>query len=77
MGQAFGLCPKCLKMRSITRHHLHPKRYFKRSKAILHLCRQCHNELEYLITDSEINGKMEKKHYVQIAIDFLRGGNNE
>ena len=74
MGQAFGLCPKCLRLKPLTKHHVHPKRHFKRSKAILHLCRSCHDHLEHLISWSEHNGRMEKKDYTKVAINFMRGG---
>lgn len=45
-GKVF--CPKCRKIKDISRHHIFPQRHFAHSP-ILHMCRSCHTDLERLI----------------------------
>ncbi|PIR57795.1 MAG: hypothetical protein COU71_02105 [Parcubacteria group bacterium CG10_big_fil_rev_8_21_14_0_10_38_31] len=41
------VCPVCKEKRDPTRHHVLPKRHFKkRSKDILKVCRRCHDKIE-------------------------------
>jgi len=71
-GVNCGLCPKCLVIKRLTRHHLLPVRHFgdgSRSP-ILHLCRQCHDEIEKLIPYI----KLSPREYFRIARDFLKEG---
>ena len=46
----YGLCPKCLRLRELTKHHILPKRVFAPGKhsPLLHLCRECHDTIDYL-----------------------------
>jgi len=43
------VCPKCNQYKLLTKHHVLPQRHFGRSKFILKLCRECHDEIEMLI----------------------------
>lgn len=42
------LCPGCLEVKPATRHHCLPCRHFENSP-ILHLCDECHRQIEKLI----------------------------
>ena len=66
----YGLCPKCLELKELTKHHIFPRRFFKKDKrpAILHLCRSCHDKLEMRIPYKE---KMYKSEYIAITQEFL------
>ena len=64
-----GVCPKCKKDRHLTRHHVKPKRYFKRSGTIK-ICRRCHDELESLIPYE----RKPIKFYYRIIRIFMEGG---
>lgn len=67
-----GLCPKCLYIRELTRHHIYPVRFFgrrnERTNPILHLCRTCHDGIERIIPHREV---LTKQDYLQIAREFL------
>jgi hypothetical protein len=52
-------CPKCLRVKRLTKHHLHPKRYYGGSGQIVEVCRECHNDLEAFITEMEYERKKE------------------
>ena len=68
-----GLCPACLYVRELTRHHIYPRRFFGNYKnsPILHLCRSCHDEIE---KDIDQNVQLRKSDYLQIAREFLGCG---
>ena len=72
-GERWGLCPACLYLRELTKHHIYPVRFFGRPKnsPILHLCRSCHDEVEKMI-DRDI--QLRKSDYLQIAREFLGCG---
>lgn len=72
-GERWGLCPACLYLRELTKHHIYPVRFFGRPKnsPILHLCRSCHDEIEKEISVTE---QLTKRDYLQIAREFLGGG---
>lgn len=64
----YGFCPKCLQMKTLTSHHIYPKRHFKNSP-MFKLCRTCHDELELHIPYR----KVAKHLYVQILAEFIGG----
>lgn len=68
-----GLCPKCLQIKEITKHHILPKRYFKKKNdyMVLHLCRECHNILEMVIKKNEKNKELSRENYIGIAQQFI------
>lgn len=70
-GQIVGLCPHCLKVTQLTRHHIYPRRFFGcyQGSPILHICRRCHDLIEKLIPQRH---KLERYEYEEIARDFLR-----
>lgn len=70
MCMQWGLCPKCLYLRDLTRHHVYPARFFGRSKnsPILHLCRSCHDALERIIPQ---HVQLHKDDYIQLTQEFL------
>ena len=70
-----GKCPKCGDEKSLSRHHILPKRWFKCNEICL-ICRSCHNDLEFVImTQETINSKtpvkLKKHRYYEILINFL------
>ena len=71
--ERWGLCPSCLYLRDLTKHHIYPVRFFGRPKnsPILHLCRSCHDEVEKLIP---VDMELRKIDYLQIAREFLGCG---
>ncbi len=69
-NERWGLCPKCLYLRTLTRHHIYPRRFFgtPKNSPILHLCRDCHDRIELLIPKEDV---LTKRDYLQIAREFL------
>lgn len=65
-----GLCPKCLYIRELTKHHVYPRRFYGNHKnsPLLHLCRSCHDNIEKVI-DPHI--KLSKGAYLQLTREFL------
>lgn len=70
MCMTWGLCPKCMYLRDLTRHHIYPRRFFgaPKNSPILHLCRSCHDLIEERI---DKNILLSKREYLQICRDFL------
>jgi len=70
-----SICSKCLEYRFITRHHIFPKRFFKKTKKapILMLCQKCHQEIEDRIPR---HIKLSKQDYIALTIKFLKEGEN-
>ena len=66
-----GICPNCLQVKYLTKHHVLPKRFYKKQRRpiILMLCRDCHNEIEKEIPYKK---KLERRQYIEIAQTFLR-----
>lgn len=69
-----SVCPNCFKKKRLTAHHILPVRYFRRSDLKLYICRECHDELEVIISEEENGCKLNKNEYVQIAYLFIRKG---
>ena len=71
-GKIQMICPKCQKVRQMTRHHIFPKRFYgeKYGDRIFLLCRKCHDELEKLIPSY----KMPNSFYPNVVLAFLKGG---
>lgn len=69
----YGMCPKCLKMKSLTKHHIYPKAFFQQRKnpGILMICEECHQEFNKLVPLV----KLEKSFYERILAAFLRSDN--
>ena len=65
-----GVCPKCFKVHKLTKHHVLPKRFFGFNHNVLHLCRDCHDEIDTLIPQYT---KMEEDFYFKITLKWLRG----
>jgi len=68
-----GLCPKCIEITQLTRHHIFPLRHYPRQRkpVCLYLCRNCHSDLERKIPFK----KMARDFYVAVVKNFLTGGN--
>lgn len=69
-----GLCPKCLHIRKLTRHHIYPMRFFgshKINPVICWLCRRCHDKVEKRIPQHTV---LPKQEYLKIIREFLDGG---
>ncbi len=70
---AIGVCPHCLRIRGLTKHHIFPKRFFgngngNRSKLLL--CEECHDFIEKIIPYSI---KFTKGQYIELHRFFLKG----
>lgn len=70
MCERRGMCPVCLYLRDLTRHHIYPRRFFgtPKNSPVLHLCRSCHNRIEELLPRHD---KLTKREYLQITREFL------
>lgn len=64
-----GLCPRCLEIRFLTRHHIEPQRHNKNSP-IVFLCWDCHREIEELLPE---HYRLSFREYLHIAGKFIRG----
>lgn len=60
-----GECPKCEKHLRLTKHHVFPKRHF-RKEVYLFICRDCHTRLEKLIPQR----KAHVRFYLYVLIVF-------
>lgn len=83
MPRPTGICPKCGKYRDMTYHHIFPRFHFPKQQNApqTYVCRDCHNELEWIICKAEGCGwkrkgfpqKQEKHVYVDIVLSFYDG----
>ncbi len=63
-----GLCPHCLSIGRLTKHHIYPKRHYNKKNApVLWLCEDCHKEIEKIIP----NKKTKKHELLALTIKFL------
>lgn len=74
-ARAIGVCPHCLKIRGLTKHHIFPKRFFGNgngNRSSLLLCQDCHKFIEDIIPFSI---KLTKEQYLELHKFFLKGEN--
>lgn len=72
-----GLCPRCLRIRGLSKHHVFPRRFFGNgngNQSILLLCGECHDEIERVIPRSF---RLSKEQYLELHRQFLRGSDFE
>lgn len=71
-----GVCPKCFKVRVLTKHHVLPQRFYGRNSNTIYLCRNCHDKIEIILSRLECDngGRLKHRHYLQVIKDFIRGG---
>ncbi|WP_457635804.1 HNH endonuclease [Persephonella sp.] len=65
-----AVCPKCFNLRKLTKHHILPKRHFKKKEdreKIFLLCRECHDEIEKQIPFE----KMQRQYYFFLLRRFI------
>lgn len=76
MSRPVGICPKCLEIKHLTKHHCFPKRFFpKQPKPVcLWICRDCHSDLEREIPYRK---KMSRDFYLKVVRDFLKRGTQQ
>jgi 5-methylcytosine-specific restriction endonuclease McrA len=76
MSKQYGLCAKCLELKNLTKHHILPRRFFRKQKRppVILLCRRCHDEIELLIP---FRRKMCKDFYISLIKEFIRREDNE
>ena len=70
---AIGVCPHCLRIRGLTKHHIFPKRFFGNgngNRSSLLLCEECHDFIEKIIPHSI---KLTKRQYIELHRFFLKG----
>jgi len=72
----YGLCPRCTRLRELTKHHILPKRRFPAGKnsPLLHLCRACHDVIDYLTLLWE---DMERSYIIEQTVAWLKGEHDE
>lgn len=62
-------CPKCKKLKYLTRHHVFPVRHYgRKSKHFFYLCRACHDLLEEMIPFEQ----QAHSFYKEVIVRFLR-----
>lgn len=71
MSKLVGICPKCLELKELSRHHIFPRRWFKR-KEIIFFCRECHNNIEFIISQRERGKVLPEYLYLEIIKSFLQ-----
>lgn len=71
MSKLVGICPKCLELKELSRHHIFPRRWFKR-KEIIFFCRECHNNIEFIISQRERGKVLPEYIYLEIIKSFLQ-----
>ena len=66
-----GLCPKCKEIKPLTKHHIEPRKWFKKQKdpKLLFLCWDCHKEIHQILPKT----RLRKPAYTEITIKFLQG----
>lgn len=72
MPNPSGVCPKCLRICQLTRHHIYPKVHFRGSREILFLCRECHDILEMYWYPKRNRKRLKKRDYLEIIERFLK-----
>lgn len=75
-------CQKCGSQKKLTRHHVWPRCFYKGRGPIVHLCRNCHNEIEIKIMSEErrlSSGHLEggryqlsRAEYMEILTEFMK-----
>lgn len=70
-GGHYGICPRCMYLRDLTKHHIYPRRFFGKllNAPILFLCRTCHDLLETNIPQDMV---LHKDDYLLIVREFLQ-----
>ena len=72
-GHTVGLCPRCLHIRCLSKHHAFPKRFFgngSSNQSVLFLCGECHEDIEKIIPYSF---RLSKEQYLELHSYFLKG----
>ncbi len=72
-----GVCPRCLHIRGLSKHHVFPKRFFGKgngNRSVLLLCGECHEFIENIIPYSV---KLNKGQYLELHQLFLKGESYE
>ena len=67
-----GVCPRCLHIQGLSKHHVFPKRFFGNgngNRSALLLCEECHEFIESIIPFSI---KLRKEQYLEIHRLFLQ-----
>lgn len=72
----YGLCPKCLRLRELTRHHILPKRVYPLGKnsPLLYVCRDCHDVIDDLTFMWE---EMGRSYIVDQTVRWLQGEHDD
>ena len=73
MPRPIGVCPKCCEIKRLTKHHVFPKRYYRRNQkpVCMWLCRTCHDQLELMIPLE----RMGKGFYLTVVKRFMQNHN--
>jgi len=74
MPKRKNLCPRCLKERVLTRHHVYSRSAFgnKRNTCCLHLCRECHDKIDNIFLGIS---NISKNDCIEIHRQWLLGNN--
>ena len=63
-----GICSKCGKKKSLTKHHVLPQRHYHGTGKVILLCRKCHNNMEKFIQYRE---RLVALEYYEIYEQFI------
>jgi len=64
-----GICVKCHSRRTLTKHHILPRRHYYGEGDIILICRKCHDKLERAIVKAE---RLTREEYRRILRKFLK-----
>jgi hypothetical protein len=65
-----GVCPRCFQVAQLTRHHCLPVRFFGKNHYVIHLCAECHDDIEQILPRSV---KLHRDLYLYISKEFVMG----
>ena len=67
-----GICSSCLQLRQLEKHHILPRKFFKRQRnaPIVYLCNGCHKQLHRELPEKKVS----KSNYLEITQQFLENG---
>ena len=69
-----GICPVCFRTKPLEKHHQNPRRFYGKNRHVIHLCSDCHKEIEVILNQAELfnGGRLPHDEYYRITVDFVR-----
>lgn len=73
-----AVCPRCFRLKVLTKHHIKPLRHFGKNPYVIYLCKDCHRDIETVIKSEEFGiGELKDYEYFEITKLFIKGGVSE